>query len=247
MEDGVGDVSSGLPQSSNGFSYADSEAERLLPADYEQMHSRAVTPVRYSSKSELYDLLCNSILIDGGRKSFSLERETGKKCFLLSVKEIHMSWGGNRSYWRWPSLPQISRFSQVAELIEVCWLDIFCRFVVSELSPGTLYSAYLVFRLKEGSHGLDGFQEASVALGSYLSRRWVCLDPSEDAAMHCGPVGVPHPRGDGTWMELQLGEFMVAAEEDGQMVVVRLREVERLNWKSGLVIEGIELRPTKAS
>uniref|UniRef100_A0A1D1Z7R8 F-box protein At2g02240 n=1 Tax=Anthurium amnicola TaxID=1678845 RepID=A0A1D1Z7R8_9ARAE len=263
MEDGVGEGSPSLPllsscrlSATESFCFSDSVAatscssspdesavERLLPADYEQMLSRAVAPVRYSSKSELYGLLSNSILIDDGRKSFSVEQETGKKCFLLSVKDMCVTHGGNRSYWRWPSQPQISRFSQVAELIEVCWLDVFGKLEVSELSQGTLYAAYLVFRLKEGWHGLDGLQEGSVALGSYASRRWVCLDPSKDTLEECGPAGVPHPRGDG-WMELQLGEFMVAAEEDdGKTVIFRLREVERRSWKSGLVIEGVELRP----
>lgn len=41
--------------------------KRFLPFDYESILSRAVDPVEYSSKRELYLRLCDSILVDGGK------------------------------------------------------------------------------------------------------------------------------------------------------------------------------------
>lgn len=49
---------------------ADSDAvwRRFLPSDYEAIVSRAVDLPAFSSLKELYFLLCDSILVDEGRK-----------------------------------------------------------------------------------------------------------------------------------------------------------------------------------
>lgn len=50
----------------------------------------------------------------------------------------------------------------------------------------------------------------------------------------------PHWRED-EWTETEIGEFF-NGQDDG-VVEMRLREIEGGDWKSGLVIYGIELRP----
>lgn len=49
---------------------ADSDVvwERFLPTDYQDIVSRSMVPFKFSSKKELFLLLCSSLLIDGGRK-----------------------------------------------------------------------------------------------------------------------------------------------------------------------------------
>ena len=42
--------------------------DRFLPADYEDVVSRLLTPLTFTTKKELFLLLCNPVLIDGGRK-----------------------------------------------------------------------------------------------------------------------------------------------------------------------------------
>lgn len=42
--------------------------EKFLPSDYQDIVSRSITSLKFSSKKELYLHLCNPILIDGGRK-----------------------------------------------------------------------------------------------------------------------------------------------------------------------------------
>ncbi|MFS7907838.1 putative F-box domain-containing protein [Helianthus anomalus] len=49
------------------FANSDALWERFLPDDYQEIISRAVDPVRYSSKKELYFRLCDSlVLLDDG-------------------------------------------------------------------------------------------------------------------------------------------------------------------------------------
>ncbi|KAA8548445.1 hypothetical protein F0562_000129 [Nyssa sinensis] len=107
---------------SHGFkSAAESDTiwERFLPSDYQQIISRSVSPVVTTTKKDLYFRLSNSpILLDGGKLSFSLEKETGKKCYMLPARELIISWGDTPYYWKWTSHLD-SRFSEVAELLSV--------------------------------------------------------------------------------------------------------------------------------
>lgn len=49
----------------------------------------------------------------------------------------------------------ISRFAEVAELIDVCWLEIRGRISSCMLLPGTHYAAYLVFKITPRSYGFE--------------------------------------------------------------------------------------------
>lgn len=42
--------------------------ERFLPSDYMEIVAKSVFPLKFSSKKELFFQLCNTILIDGGKK-----------------------------------------------------------------------------------------------------------------------------------------------------------------------------------
>lgn len=114
------------------------------------------------------------------------------------------------------------------------------------LSSKTKYAAHLIFKLSDYAVGLDyPPQEASVKLGTQSSTNLVCLQPDnnqdtdEEATGHV----VPQSRGDG-WMEIKLGEFYNDGEEgEDDEVVISLLEVKGGHWKSGLIIEGIEIRP----
>lgn len=39
-------------------------------------------------------------------QSFSLDRETGKKCYMIGARGLSIVWGDSGSYWKWPSLPE---------------------------------------------------------------------------------------------------------------------------------------------
>nr|XP_023897415.1 putative F-box protein PP2-B12 [Quercus suber] len=136
--------------------------ERFLSSDYQAIIARSSSSssssdiLNLSSKKQIYlSLSDNPILIDDSKKSFFLDKSSGKKCYLLPARELCIIWSGSPQYWRWISLPEESRFPEVAELLNVCWLDICGKMSTSMLSPKTNYAAYLVYKLTEEAYGFD--------------------------------------------------------------------------------------------
>lgn len=238
---------------SKGFkSAADSDTiwERFLPHDILDIISTSDSPEVYSnySKKDLYFALCDSpLLLDGGKMSFSIDKRSGKKCYIVSAREFIISWGDTEWYWKWTSHPD-SRFSEVANLLAVCWLDIRGRIETQKLSPGTNYGAYLLFKLAKNFYGL---QSASAVMrlvnhesdGEAEDRATTIHFESGDFKYRLGElVGkLPRSRTDG-WMEIELGDFYNDQGDDGE-VEARLIEIVSLHGKSGLIVEGIEFRP----
>ncbi|KAL7251256.1 hypothetical protein ACSBR1_013145 [Camellia fascicularis] len=73
---------------------------------------------------------------------------------MLGARELTIIWGDTPIYWAWRSLPQ-SRFSEVVELLLVCWLDIKGKIETRLLSPKTTYVAFLVFKFVQGNQGFE--------------------------------------------------------------------------------------------
>ncbi|XP_052182538.1 F-box protein PP2-B15-like [Diospyros lotus] len=232
--------------------------ESFLPPDYRDVLSRLTSPVLYRSKKELFLRLCIPRLIDGGTKSFSLERSTSKKCYMLSARELSITWATNSLYWCWkPSLQ--SRFGEVAELITVCWLEIHGKISTRMLTPNTAYTAYLIVNFADRAYGLDYVpSEVLVEVDNHQSRGLIYLRPEEgkrkmpELILTCnrmealrarvmkGEEKVAHERGDG-WLEVELGEFHNDGSEKD--VKMSLKEVKGEHLKGGLIVDGIELRP----
>ncbi|KAG6498901.1 putative F-box protein PP2-B12 [Zingiber officinale] len=228
---------------------------RFLPADTPSILSSALRPFEYSSKRDLFFRLCDPILIDGGKMGMWLERSTGAKCYMISVRELTIVWGETPEYLRWISLPDSRfpevavRFPEVAELVNVCWLEIRGSIQSKLLTPKTTYAAYLIFKLAYRSRGLDDPpQQASVKVGLRSSTTLVCLQPRSAAARErrirmgeSDPPTLPLARDNG-WMEVAIGEFYNDEGEDGE-VAISFTEIKGGHWKKGLIVEGIEIRP----
>ncbi|KAL6291891.1 hypothetical protein ACE6H2_000033 [Prunus campanulata] len=206
--------------------------ERFLPQDYKEIISTSLNSL---SKKDLYFHLCNHpIIIGNGNMSMALEKQSGKKCYMVGARRLSIIGGDTPRYWQWISLPE-SRFSQVAELNFVWWLDIQGYIETKNLSPRTTYAAYFVYQLSS-QHNPEtaatpvtlrvAYEHSAVAV-----ERSVILDPAPPHARY---------RGDG-WFEIEMGEFVT--EEDNATVVCNLIETSDYNCKSGLIVEGIELRP----
>lgn len=243
--------------------------ERFLPSDYQDIIAQAVdrdglARLRFSTKKELYMHICDHpILIDGGNKSFSLDKCSGKKCYMLAARDLSIVWGDTPRYWRWTSLPE-TRFTEVAELISVCWLEIHGKISTSKLSPYTAYAAYLVFKSTVGAYGFE-YQAVEVSIGTTgdeSETRTVYLDSEGVQNRRRLRIGLSHHRGlarplepgptkgDGLypkerpdgWLEIEIGEYVNKGENNGELVM-SLTEVKRGNWKGGLIVQGIEIRP----
>ncbi|EEF33114.1 conserved hypothetical protein [Ricinus communis] len=237
---------------------SDAVWERFLPSDYHEILSRLLTPFTFSSKKELFLRLCNPLLIDSGKKSFKLEKSSGKKSYILSARELFIAWSDVPTYWCWIPTTE-SRFSEVAVLRMTSWLEIRGKIRTQMLSPNTKYGAYLIMKISDRAYGLDSMpSEISVEVGNQVSssithlrskpdkrRPSSCLDDTHYVQMpqkrfkdaH-GPM--PKQRND-AWDEIELGEFFSGGFDEE--VKMSLIEVKGCQLKGGLVIEGIEVRP----
>nr|XP_023923943.1 F-box protein PP2-B10-like isoform X2 [Quercus suber]XP_023923944.1 F-box protein PP2-B10-like isoform X3 [Quercus suber] len=235
--------------------------ERFLPSDYQAIiaQSSSSDSLNFSSKKQLYlSLSDNPILIDDNKKSFFLDKLSGKKCYLLPARELTIAWGDDPHYWRWVSLPESrslhnSMFPEVAELHLVFWFDINGKMSVSMLSPKTNYAAYLVYKLTEEAYGFDdppptasiGTSGAGEVYEQTVSLDLPIVEPGqEDQVVLPQQLHTSRPklRNDG-WLEIELGQFFNKGGEDE--LQFGLKEVKDLWGKSGLIVEGIEVRPTK--
>ncbi|KAI3960962.1 hypothetical protein MKW92_033468 [Papaver armeniacum] len=234
-------------------SAADSDTlwQKFLPPDYQNIISRAFYPFSSAalSKKELYYRLCDDpLLIDGGLKSFQLEKSSGKKCIMLGPKELGIAWGDNPNHWYWERYLG-SSFAKVPELQWVCWLEIHGKLKTRLLSPKTLYAAYLVLKFNE--RVVYGFEfqpiKAKVeVVGRAGGNSSVC---SEERCIYLTLNGgrgqhFARERGDG-WMEVEIGHFYneELENDEGGEVHMSVLETERLGTKRGLIVQGMELRP----
>jgi len=133
----------------------------------------------------------------------------------------------------------LNRFPEVAELRNVCWLEIGGVLNTLALSPDTRYAAYFVFKMIDPRGFRNLRVDVSVGFNGDCSTQNVCLDRSSNGRR---VAGLQHPslRSDG-WLEIEMGEFFNVGLEDN--VHMSVKEVNAGNWKSGLFVEGIEVRP----
>ncbi|KAM6544704.1 hypothetical protein CsatB_025440 [Cannabis sativa] len=232
-------------------SVADSDVvwQKFLPSDYQNLISHSVvfpqTTTITSKKSLYFHLSSNPTLIGDDRNlSFGIDRESGKKCFMVGARKLEIIWGDTPHYWRWISLPE-SRFPEVALLNVVWWLHVSAKLETKILSPKTTYTAYLVFKLEENQYNFD---RRPVELRIQLEGREemegfnVLLKPPSRDNINNNMTLIPQDRGDG-WKEIEMGHFF---NEDGDhdLVLCTLKEVSCATSWSGLILEGIEFRPT---
>ncbi|XP_022869387.1 F-box protein PP2-B15-like [Olea europaea var. sylvestris] len=237
--------------------------DKFLPHDYLDIISKLVSPVKFSSKRDLFFQLSTPLLIDGGNKTFAIDKFTNKKCYMLSARELSIAWANYPLYWCWKRLLQ-SRFLEGVELIMVCWLEIQGTINTRTLSPDTIYGAYLIVNLAGRAFGLDSLpSEVSIEVGNYRSRRNIYLRHNKRNKQECEHIinirhkidrsrlrsrskvceveeCFLHERKDG-WLEVELGEFYCDGKD--REVKMSLKEVKGEHLKGGLIVEGIELRP----
>ncbi|KAE8678112.1 Tetratricopeptide repeat-like superfamily protein [Hibiscus syriacus] len=195
--------------------------ERFLPPDYPEIVSSSVKPLEFRSKKELFQCLCDSVLIDGGNKIVKLEKSTGKKCYILSAQQLSITWSSN------------PLFSRVAVLRITDWLEVRGNVRTQTLSPNTSYGVYLVMQVSERAYGLDLMPlEMRLEVGNQVYCRSVFLEGKKQMS----------EREDG-WMEIEFGYFFSGDKDE--VVKMSLMEVKGCHLKGGLVIEGIEFRPKR--
>lgn len=168
---------------------------------------------------------------------------------------------------------ELNRFKEVAKLRVVCWLEIRGRIETRMLSPSTTYKAYLVYKLTGSPFGLGGAAVVTVGTRAY-GFDYECTNLAEIMAgqgikhsVFLAPLRVikeelnrgrggmrpnqeiseakfpNESRADG-WLEMELGEFHCRGDEDGELEMICC-EIKTGQSKSGLLVQGIEVRPER--
>ncbi|KAL5767358.1 hypothetical protein ACOSQ2_014141 [Xanthoceras sorbifolium] len=214
--------------------------DRFLPADYGSL----ICNLNFcSSSSAMYKKELHLSLYHNP-SYFQLDKLSGMKCYMISARKLTI----------------------VAKLIHMWWLEIRNETNTSILSPRTTYGAYLVFKMVVVAYGFVN-QAAEVSfglIGSDSHKRAVYLDLERGQR----PRQVKFPRrisipirslewqvyvpkeidgyyrkerGDG-WLEIELGKGV------GKKNVLKMSvmKVTISNWKGGLSVQGIEIRPKQS-
>ncbi|RZC47860.1 hypothetical protein C5167_040801 [Papaver somniferum] len=153
---------------------------------------------------------------------------------MLFPRSWYITWGENTNYWTWLSIIEPSTSDdkeiEMPELVRVCWLDVQGKLDMSKLSPGVNYEVVFVVMFQKRSYGW----EVPVNLSLELS-------DGKKLVQKVNLENMPKSQ----WIEIHVGEFRTPQHpgDEEKEVHFRLFEIEVLNWKKGLVIEGAIVRP----
>uniref|UniRef100_A0A6N2MJS1 Uncharacterized protein n=1 Tax=Salix viminalis TaxID=40686 RepID=A0A6N2MJS1_SALVM len=203
--------------------------EVKLPHNCESILRDADSPVDRSSVDKLYDQLSTGVFLNQKRKKYWVEKKFYSNCFMLFAKDLSITWGGDTRYWKWRSLCETGGdvSVDVAELLNVCWLEIYGKFNTKMLSPGILYEVVFVVKLKDPAYGWGVPVNVSLVLpNGYKHEHKEKLQTK------------PRER----WIEVRVYEFITSPENVGE-IQIGMTEYDGGEWKRGLVIKGISIRP----
>nr|GEX76214.1 probable serine/threonine-protein kinase PBL12 [Tanacetum cinerariifolium] len=143
------DVHNGIVVGLEGVSISneDLDFEKIMPSDYQDIIHRSDKHMEYTTEKELYFLLCDGILIDNGRKWFSLCKSNGRKCYMLPAVEVFRNDTHFKDFDRLSRTE--SRFKEVIQLQAECSYSFECELEPGLLSHGNVYACYLVFKIAE--------------------------------------------------------------------------------------------------
>ncbi|KAL9227441.1 hypothetical protein vseg_003129 [Gypsophila vaccaria] len=234
---------------------------RFLPSDFDHHHNPFFIQrcKSFPSKKHLVLFLCRSFLLfDGDFKSISLDKWSGKKCYMLGARELSIDLGDNPNCWRWKPLSD-SRFPEVAELLGVTHLQITGKISTTLLSPNTTYHAYFSFKLRSWSRGFEVRPvKVSVSMidpsGAYISSsgssvtRTFYLKAQESDTLRLNILDDEETFMNGRdsidkWMKIDMGKFFNCADSNVAALEMTLTSTDLAFLKSGLIVHGIELLP----
>ncbi|KAK9226985.1 hypothetical protein WN943_012033 [Citrus x changshan-huyou] len=206
------------------------EAELKLPHMYEAIVKDADSPIDKSSVDKLYDQLYCGVFLNQKSKRYWVEKKSGCNSFMLFSRALLITWAEDNRFWIWTPVKESSDdIMDVAELVQVCWLEIHARLDTTKLSPGISYEVLFVIMLKDPAYGW----EVPVSLRLLL--------PNGTKQEHKENL-IVKPRNQ--WIEIPVGGFKSTPENAGEMEI-SMYEYEGGKWKRGLVVKGVIIRPKK--
>ncbi|KMZ74442.1 hypothetical protein ZOSMA_129G00350 [Zostera marina] len=235
---------------------------QFIPSKYEITLSRAVTPVHFSSKKDLFFRLCVPIIIDDGENSFAMDESTGKQNYMISSKVVTPILYPHHYITlpesRFPNVLVVKDYSEEFSNEVLLFYNTMLKCV--ELSEKTTYVVHLIYKLDFETLSRDRqyayLGSSKLAFSDDAVFNFSCLISKEDSLkiysdgdheflrnyirMESSSYFAKEREGCGQWMEVALGEFfneIVAGKEE-----VFLDFTYYMLTSCSLIIEGIEFR-----
>ncbi|XP_021298090.1 uncharacterized protein LOC110427046 isoform X2 [Herrania umbratica] len=187
------------------------------------------SPTEKSSMDKLLFEPHAEVYLNQNREKYWVDKKLNKYCFMLFARDFSITWAEDHRYWRWSYQRETNSdvLIDVAELLDVCWLEMHVSINVKRLSPKTLYGVVFVFKLTDKAYGWN----IPVNFGFTL--------PNGHKVEH-KEVLMTKPRG--VWTEIHIGEFTTSSEIVGELDIY-CHEYDVLFWKRGLIVKGVAILP----
>ncbi|PIA25493.1 hypothetical protein AQUCO_11200003v1 [Aquilegia coerulea] len=237
---------------------AGSPIEPVVSHNYEDIIKAADAPIDRSSKEKLFAQLHSGVYLHQKKQKYWIDKESGLNCFMLFSKGLSINWVNEERYWSWRTFEDPEEGTlEMAELLKVCALEVNGSLDPSLLSPKTMYEIVYIFKLYEQAKGWEfpvtlktRFTEEEVirklSLLPKFQEEWIEAhvgDGEPDIKMRKASL-MNKPRGQ--WIELVAGEIYTDhCFSIKKHICFSLSEYQGGNWKSGLLMKGVVLRPKK--
>nr|XP_043636114.1 protein PHLOEM PROTEIN 2-LIKE A1-like [Erigeron canadensis] len=167
------------------------------------------------------------VILNKNEKKNQAEKASSGNCFMVFARDITISFGDVPRYWQWPRVNETSdTMVEVAELRDVCWLQLVGKFEMGRLTPGIKYEVVFVVMIKAYNYGW--YQPINIKLTL----------PDGSTQKHTEDFN-KKPRS--KWFEIRVGEFIVDAKKGGCVEFTMYEHGG--HWKRGLVVKGVSIRP----
>ncbi|GMP49630.1 hypothetical protein CsSME_00016555 [Camellia sinensis var. sinensis] len=189
-----------------------------------------------SCPHKLCDLLYAGVYLKPNTLKYFVDKKSNKNCFALFPREFYICWGENPKYWKWTKEKEPSGEDiEVAELLDVCWLEVRGKIDTIDLSPGALYE--IVFVLKVYENPNDDIEK------KHISNYTLTLTIIPPRVKRLSRQAILKENLAGNWFEIVVGEFIMSPENVGIMEF----SIEEYTptWKNGLAVKCAIIRPKK--
>ncbi|XP_043690403.1 immune-associated nucleotide-binding protein 10-like isoform X2 [Telopea speciosissima] len=204
--------------------------QKLLPHNYHAIIRSSDSLVDETSLKKLYDSLHSGLFLNQKTKKYWVEAKSGYNCFMLFARTLSITWSDDKQYWHWPYWQATSDvLVDVAELLNVWWLEVRGNFDTSNLTPRVMYEISFVVMLRESIYGWEVPVNLQLVLpdGERKERKeWLLSKPR------------------GQWVEILVGEFCTSPEKAGDLQFSLFEFGGQA--KKGLVIKGVIIKPRKS-
>ncbi|KAG7621118.1 Phloem protein 2-like [Arabidopsis suecica] len=161
------------------------------------------------------------------------EGKAKKNCSMLYARDLSITWAESHTnkYWSWFSdLDQTSSDvrTEVAKMERVAWLEVVGKFETEKLTPNSLYEVVFVVKLIDSAKGWDFRVNFKLVL------------PTGETKERRENVNLLERN---KWVEIPAGEFMISPEHLSGKIEFSMLEVKSDQWKSGLIVKGVAIRP----